>query len=62
MKYNIDHVIVFSFAMITIVVYSVIVSIFFVEKEWAVFGLSIFWIMHFFVNLQAAMSSYLFIG
>lgn len=48
--------------MVTVVVYSVIVSVFFTQKEWSVYGLALYWLMDFFISLQSAMSSYLTIG
>lgn len=48
--------------MITLVIYSVVVSVFFDQKEWAVFGLSFFLLMEMFVNLQICMNSYLVLG
>lgn len=48
--------------MITLVIYSVIVAVFFELKEWAVFGLTAFWLMESFISFETAMSSYRFLG
>lgn len=62
LKPNNTHIILFSCSMVTVVVYSVIVSVFFTQKEWSVYGLALYWLMDFFISLQSAMSSYLTIG
>lgn len=62
LKPNNSHITLFTFSMITLVIYSVIVSVFFDQKEWAVFGLCLFWLMEFFVSMQTAMSCYIFLG
>lgn len=48
--------------MITVVIYSVIVSVFFDQKEWAIFGLALFLLFEMFINLQICMNSYLVLG
>ena len=57
-----NHVVIFSFSMVTLIVYAVVISIFFESKDAAVYALAMFIIIDFFVMNRISISSYYELG
>lgn len=54
--------VLFSFSSITLVIYAGVVSIFFIDKEYAIGVLSYLQLTNTFVELMTSLSAYYFIG
>ena len=62
LKSNMNHSVIFSFSMVTLIIYAVVVSIFFTSKDFAIYALSFFIIIDFFVQSRVSMSSHYSLG
>ena len=57
-----NHMVVFSFSMVALIVYSVIVTIFFQDLQAALYALSLFIVCDVFVTLRSSMSTHYSLG
>ena len=53
-----NHIIIFSSAMVLLIVYSVVVDLLFTSKEYAIFAGSLFILVQFFIRIQTSISAY----